>query len=118
MFDYFTLYPDLRLQDININKLSLTSEEKKVLNKFLAPLRANVTMPKEKVLQLKLEFHSEKDKDGFPIKGTGIVVTEEELDLIVNYLTSHNIPLVNSIVNIAAREYVDGNLVIDTLQKR
>ena len=118
LFDYFTLYPDLRLQDININKLSLTSEEKKVLNKFLAPLRANVTMPKEKVLQLKLEFHSEKDKDGFPIKGTGIVVTEEELDLIVNYLTSHNIPLVNSIVNIAAREYVDGNLVIDTLQKR
>ena len=45
-------------------------------------------------------------------------MTEEELDLIVNYLTSHNIPLVNSIVNIAAREYVDGNLVIDTLQKR
>ena len=118
LFDYFILYPELNLQDVNLNKLALTSEEKKVLNKFLNPLRANVTMPKEKVLQLKLEFHSKKDKDGFPIKGTGIIINEEELELIADYLTSHNIPLVNSIVNIAAREYVDGNLVIDTLQKR
>lgn len=86
---------------VKVKKLlgkALTQEE------FLAQTVKEVT--------LDYEFNCQKDKDGFPIKGTGRKITEEEKKEIKDLYTKYNIPF--SLVNVAY-DRIKKNVKLDDL---
>ena len=117
LLDYFILFKDNYIHQFVYSLLNLTAKDKQDLRKFFLPLQNASRISNDNIANLNLEFHSLKDEKGFPIKGTGILLTKEELSHLADYLELENLPMLDVIVHLAAREYVDGNLVIESLQK-
>lgn len=57
------------------------------------------------------ESRCKKDENGFPIRGTGIVLSRDEKIQILDYLNRNNIPGINEkVYNDACEKYMDGDL--------
>ncbi len=117
LFDYFDQYNGVPVHTFKLFTLNITQLDKKLLNMLFKPLRIATYVNKEAVIASTYEFNCAKDKNGFPIKGTGRVLTEEELADIVNYCEENNIPLYDVVINEAAKAYANNTLDISSLQR-
>ncbi len=113
LVDYFKDYAHLHVHEIALQKTALNGLEKKTLNKFFAPFKAGNAIGENVVLHTTYEFDSLKDEKGFPIKGTGRILTEEEMMQIIEFFKQYHIPFIDTIVNYAARCYYQ-NTLFDT----
>ena len=111
LFDYFYYFGEYKIHQFMFHSLSLSPSEQTLLKKFFAPLRCANRMNPDVVVHSVYEFHSKKDKNGYPIKGTGIIVSESELEEIVLLFNNKNIPLYDVVINMAIRCYVNGTLI-------
>ena len=119
LFDYFYYFGELNLHKVRVHYLPLTDSEKRTLRIFFRPLASAIALNRENVIHYIYEFNSLKDEKGFPIKGTGKILTEEDMSHIVEIFEEKNIPLFDVVVNMAARLYHQNTLVeIDTLQRK
>ena len=61
----------------------------------------------EQAMNSKLEINSQRDENGWPIVGTGRVITIEEKQEVINFLCEHNIPVTTKLYDIALRRYIN-----------
>ena len=95
LIDYYTL------TNVNYNEICKSLEKKlerkdyvKIKRFFAANDKlCKFLMNSKKAVDLDIEFNCKKDKDGFPIAGTGRKLTEEERIEILNLFDRYNIPL-------------------------
>lgn len=119
LFDYFYYFGKLNIHHLQFYNLSLSGEDKNLLNKLFRPLQTASYLNPDVIIHSNYEFNSLKDQDGFPIKGTGKILSVEELTQIVNIFLDNGIPLYDMVVNIAIPCYANGALVEQvTLQRK
>ena len=53
-----------------------------------------------------------------PIKGTGIILNEDEIALIIRFMETNNIPLYDMLFSIAVQRYINNTLDISLQEKR
>ena len=119
LLDYFYYFGSFGIHDTNLSLLKISQKDKHILRKFFLPLSKAVHLSEEKALTSTYEFHSQKDKNGFPILGTGKVLTQGELKDIVHFFEETQIPMLDLLFSLAAREYVNGTLYeVSSLQRK
>ena len=119
LFDYFYYFGQFNLHKIVLTQLPLSAREKTTLNIFFKPLSSANPLNKNVVIHSIYEYNCDKDELGFPIKGTGRIITEDELTCIVDIFLEKNIPLYDKLVSIATRLYNQNALIeVDTLQRK
>ena len=118
LLDYFLTYAYSSLHVMHsLAHLPLTGDERKTLNLFFGPLRHSKVLTRQTVLNTTFEFQTLKDEQGFPIQGTGILVSEEAILQILDLFEQHQIPLYDCLIYIAAKEYANGHFVsLNSLQ--
>ena len=67
----------------------------------------------KQVMNVKIEIDTLKDKNGYPIAGSGRVINNDEKQKIIDYLMCNNIPLTIKIYNLALRRYAEGSLSLE-----
>lgn len=119
LFDYFYYFGDYQIHRFFLPKLPLSQPEKTILSKFFAPLKRVNYMNKNVVLRSVYEFYPQLDKKGKPIKGTGRILSEEELQEIVDIFEARNIPLYDILISMAVRCYANHSLIPEmSLQRK
>ena len=117
--DYYQLF-DIPLDELykKVDDISIKLDIKviKLIKYFAGPyyLKRNYPLNDRDVrLILKeiKETRCERDENGFPIRGTGIILTREEKIQILDYLRDNNIPGINkNVYKDACEKYMDGKL--------
>ena len=118
LLDYYSLS--------NVNLRNILAESKQFLSKenivkFSKIVSSNERLKKsiltsKNSLNSNIEFDCKKDKDGFPIPGTGRRITDDEKLLIVNTFEKYNIPM--HLYNVAIDRIKNGVEVDDLLVDR
>ena len=111
LFDYFYYFGEYQIHQFFIPKLPLPQPEKTILNKFFAPLKKANYLNLNTFLNSMYEFRPKLDKKGTPIKGSGRVLSREELQEIADIFETKNIPFNDILLNIATRCYANGSLI-------
>lgn len=78
----------------------------------------NTKINKETIIKSHVEVNCEKDEFGMPIKGTGIILNEDEIASIIIFMETNNIPLYDMLFNIAVQRYINNTLDISLQEKR
>ena len=78
----------------------------------------NTKINKETIIKSHVEVNCEKDEFGMPIKGTGIILNEDEIALIIRFMETNNIPLYDMLFSIAVQRYINNTLDISLQEKR
>lgn len=111
LFDYFYYFKDTNIHEFNFAKLSLPIPDQVILKKFFQPLKIINNINKNTILTTIYEIDAQKDEFGYPIRGTGRRLSQEELEEIIDIFTSNNIPFYDRLFNIALRYYSKGILI-------
>ena len=110
VLDYYLMYgvPLLELKKaIEYENFNVNRNDYLLLRKFISthmndnPLDVNTTINTD------IEINAKRDDKGFPIKGTGMVITKEERENILLFLNKNNVPLTTATYRIALKRYVD-----------
>ena len=119
LIDYFRMFPDC---DIHQNPLSLTNltiKEKTTLKVFFRSLKNANRLGKDNILNTSFEFFSLKDENGFPLQGTGKILSRAEKEKVIDYLDHYCIPFYDVVVDLAMRLYANHSLELNqALQQR
>ncbi|HOZ88762.1 MAG TPA: hypothetical protein PK737_00810 [Bacilli bacterium] len=94
----------------------LNANELKLVKKFFRKYRDDsyLTPPEiQKIMMDRDEVTTTKDENGFPIAGTGRIISEKEKQAIIDYLRRNKIVVTNCTYNIAFRRYILGTLEIE-----
>lgn len=119
LFDYFYYFGEYQIHRIFLPKLPLPQPEKTILSKFFAPLKRANYMNKNIILRSVYEFHPQLDKKGAPIKGSGRILSREELQEIIDIFEARNIPFYDILINVATRCYANHSLIEEmSLQRK
>lgn len=111
--DYYLFLNGRKLNSVpNIFSKFLSNEDSQILRHFFAKFRIATFVNVDDFINSHIEVNLEKDENGFPIPGTGRVLTKEELESIINYLVINNIPLYDIVINVAIRRYANNTLNI------
>ena len=89
---------------------------KAISNYYVNLLRANQQQyfsTLDDFMSRKIEMRCSKDENNVPIPGTGVVMTDEEKQAIVQLMENHRIPFCMILYNNAVRLYANGNLKVD-----
>lgn len=62
------------------------------------------------LLNSNLEVGFQKDENGYPIDGTGRIITKDEKQLILDYLKKYKIPINSKTFNLTLKRYISGDL--------
>lgn len=54
-----------------------------------------------------------RDEKGYPIPGTGRVITNDEKKMILDYIVEQKYPLTNKIYNLLLKGYINGDLILE-----
>ena len=111
LFDYFYYFGEYQIHQFFIPKLPLPQPEKTILSKFFAPLKKANYLNLNTFLNSMYEFRPKLDKKGTPIKGSGRVLSREELQEIADIFETKNIPFNDILLNMATRCYANGSLI-------
>lgn len=69
-----------------------TNEECYYVNKFYRRYRFNSILRYSEIMNNKVEINCERDQDGFPIPGTGYVITDEDKQKVLDEIDSYRCP--------------------------
>ncbi len=111
--DYYMVQKYESHDFLKISKDVLESEDYSNLKQFFSK---NKLLEKQKpfyvkgVLEEVTEVDCKKDKNGFPIQGTGRIVTEEEKLSVMDFLRRNDVPLTSRTYNVAFRRYLKNQL--------
>lgn len=116
VFDYIDYYLFLNGRDLpfmpKFYSSFLNRERIICLRNFFAKFRTASFINIDDFINSHIEVNLEKDENGFPISGTGRVLTKEDLENIINYLVINNIPLYDIVINVAIKRYANNTLDI------
>ena len=99
--------------------MNLADPIKTTLCKFFKPLRFVNNVHVEAIRKSIYEYDSLKDENGFPIKGTGKILTGEELNEVIQFFQENQIPLYDKLVAIALKCHANHSLYEkNTLQRK
>lgn len=87
-----------------------------MMSKFFKPLENVHLVNKDMIRNSIHEVECQKDENGFPIPGTGRILSVEEMDMIIKFMDDNAIPFYDKLVSIAIRRYVAGTLEVSPLQ--
>lgn len=119
LFDYFYYYGEYQIHKYFLPDVPITHQERAVLNVFFAPLKKVNYINQDVIINTVYEFQCQEDDKGRLIKGTGRVLTKEELQTIVNLFNEKDIPFYDVLVSIAIRCFAHNSLVEEmTLQRK
>ncbi len=90
--------------------------EKNYLYFYIMEIIKDQKITPESLLTLHIETDCQKDKDGKSIYGTGKILTNDEILLIVDYLNHLNIPLTTLTFSAGVNRYLNGKIIKDSLQ--
>ena len=114
ILDYY-LITNVSLETV-LENLSdtLTTKELTVLRRFY---EKNIDIPlgeygMKNILDEIIEINCQKDERGFPIPGTGRIISIEEKQLVIDYLNSKYIPITSKTYSLALRRYLAGLLPV------
>ena len=110
ILDYYLIFsiPLTKLKELSIK---LPQKERNLIYEFINKHYLKM-IPKYSIIDTQYEINCQKDKNGLPIKGTGIIITNEEKELIINYLIANDIPISEEIYKVALKRYIEGPLII------
>lgn len=93
LIDYFAM-TNLKLDVVIKECIKIHGNSNNIFSKFLGVYRkyANDLSPSSRALTFSDEICCKKDEDGFPIKGTGRVITNSEIRTIKKVFEQYNIP--------------------------
>lgn len=116
LLDYYLIIKLNNETVFDIGKKVLDNQEMNLLRKFIGKNSTNVifydSINLKKLLDEKVEINCQKDKKGFPIPGTGKIITREEKQSIIDYLMENRVPLNSKTYDIALKRYLNGNLIV------
>lgn len=96
------------------------SKDLEILRNFLKKNQKGATLKdydKRQILNLK-NVRLLKDENGVPIPGTERVITTTEKEKIFAYIENNNLPMTSGIYSAALDRYINGELVLDRVQKK
>ena len=114
LIDFCKMYP-FSLEDFNgivvenYHKHKLTRFEVEIAFHFFNKYRSSRIVSENEIMRENIEMNCLRDKDGFPISGTGHVVTEEEKRKAIDYLKDNNILFYGPNVNYVIRNIVNSH---------
>lgn len=97
----------------NVSKKVLDNDKYLLVARFFAKNKIGI---KERPLYVKAtlegidEIDCQRDKNGFPISGTGRLITETEKLGIIDYLRKNNVPLTDRTYGVARKRYLNNQL--------
>lgn len=62
------------------------------------------------IFEIKDEYNTLRDTNGFPIPGTGITLTNEEKQMMLDFLKENNVPYTRKMYEIVRKRYITGEL--------
>lgn len=113
LVDYFRMFPSANIHQSPLTSTNLSVKEKTTLKIFFKSLKNANRLGKDNILNTTFEFYSLKDENGFPIQGTGKILSVEEKEKVIAYLDMYRIPFYDVVVNLAMKLYVDHSLELD-----
>lgn len=119
LVDYFYYFGNLQIHKMRYHIMNLADPIKTTLCKFFKPLRFVNNVHVEAIRKSIYEYDSLKDENGFPIKGTGKILTGEELNEVIQFFQENQIPLYDKLVAIALKCHANHSLYEkNTLQRK
>lgn len=81
----------------------------KILRPFISKLMSPSTQLNiEQIMNATLEVNAQRDENGWPIMGTGRIITSEEKQEVIDFLINNNIPVTTKLYDIALKRYING----------
>ena len=123
-FDLIDYYIKIRLSLDNIliyAKNIVSPSQMAMLRRFV---QQNISGIKSNYSELKMimlenvEINMKKDKNGMPIAGTGEIFTNEQKEMIIEYLKKNNVPINRKTYTIAFKRYKDGFLNFEPIKNK
>lgn len=117
-FDLLDFYKNITIKIeslLEYAKKELEQDKYKILKDFILENKAGLqSKPREleEILKINIELNCQKDKNGFPIIGTGELLTNKEKEKIVEYLKKHKIPLNAKNYKLLLKKYKEGTINI------
>ena len=115
LLDYYHITNCDRTTILKILK-EVSPKDVKIFGAFLRRYQNSILLNEsqvEEILNSKQTIGIEFDKNNNPILGTGYIVTQEEKEIVLNYLREQNIPLYDDVYNIALKKYLNKTLIIE-----
>jgi len=113
LVDYFLFLKGEDIPHVPISYINLVNQrDYLIIRSFFRKFKDLLPININNFLESKFEINPQKDENGFPIPGTGRILTKEELEAIINYLKDNNIPLYDKVVYQAVRKYANNTLNI------
>ena len=118
----FLLLDYLKMTDYSVHdfyyivELGLTEEELMLLRKFYVKYRDMKLINTNNVKYLQKEINCKVDSKGFPIPGTGRLINEEEILLLLKQIKEDGYPLYEEVYNIYLKESLDKSKVLQKLK--
>jgi len=118
LIDYYQLFSYDFATFLRIYKEKMSKSEIILTKKFMAKYETDKPISWDDILNWKIEYDFEKDKKGFPIAGTGKILSEEEKRYIVNILKENKIPVTVATFNLARQRNRSHTLENTLIRKR
>lgn len=115
-FDLLDYYLEIKIPVSKIiEHINMVSQEAKHLIEMFFISKSNkiTQVNPEVLLRNDSEFYCKLDENRMPIPNTGIKLTEEEKEKVLNFLIQNNVPLSLNLFNLAAKRYLDKTLYVE-----
>lgn len=108
ILDYYQLI-GIPLKNVMGYTIYFSGSDREILTNFC---RKNMfgLLSKHEILSCKTEVNGTLDERGFMIPGSGILITEEEANIIIDYLIEQDIPLTSKTYKAGINLYLNGEL--------
>lgn len=94
-------------------KAMIENNDYRDLKRFFSQNKNQSNLDIKQIMNAKIEVDAQKDKNGYPIAGSGRVINNSEKQKIIDYLKNNNIPLTTKLYNLALRRYTEGTLSLE-----
>lgn len=123
LLDFFYYYPSVNFKILKKIVKNISKEELTIYNKFFAPINSfNINdypsyFNPNLIIQSYYEFNPKLDIEGNPIKGTGIILSQNDFIQILDFFERNQIPKLSILFDIAVKRYINQTLFTkDNLQ--
>ena len=118
----YTILDYLKMTDYSVHDFyyivepGLTEEELMLLRKFYVKYRDMKLINTNNVKYLQKEINCKVDSKGFPIPGTGRLINEEEILLLLKQIKEDGYPLYEEVYNIYLKESLDKSKILQKIK--
>lgn len=115
------------VKDLITNKKIVLTKDLELIKNFLTNMQKGigVVFTEEKqqeifetqIFEMKDEYNTLRDKNGRPIPGTGITLTNEEKQKLLDYLKENNVPNTRKMYEMVRKRYITGELDLSKINE-